>query len=349
MIPEKWPEALDRLCEQVAGWGAALIVIDCDKHPRFVPNAKYALLLARDADMRENYKNPRPDRHLALGHHGFLADVDLSTAEELADDPLYVIAMRPLGVGWTAGTTIVAPTGDLLIFDMLRSAALSPFAKPELQRLDVLRPHLARAALLCMKLGLERARVVAETLAVVGLPASVVHESGRVLAMNSFFEALAPRVATGFRERVRVSDKAANALLCQSLERLRCGSPDAVGSIPVPATGDSQPLILHLIPIRREAHDIFTGAMAVIIATPLSAPSAPPVALLAGLFDLSPAEARIAGAILEGKSVDAVALALGLTVTTVRSYLKSVFVKTGVRRQAELVHFGLRAAVPPLA
>jgi DNA-binding CsgD family transcriptional regulator len=59
--------------------------------------------------------------------------------------------------------------------------------------------------------------------------------------------------------------------------------------------------------------------------------------VLQGLFDLSPAEAKVARAIAAAKPIDALSQSLKLSKETIRSQLKAVFAKTGVTRQAELV------------
>jgi DNA-binding CsgD family transcriptional regulator len=51
---------------------------------------------------------------------------------------------------------------------------------------------------------------------------------------------------------------------------------------------------------------------------------------------LSPQETRIVLHLVDGGSVATCAEALGVAESTVRTHLKSVFAKTGVRRQAEL-------------
>ncbi|MBM7332066.1 MAG: helix-turn-helix transcriptional regulator [Alcanivorax sp.] len=57
---------------------------------------------------------------------------------------------------------------------------------------------------------------------------------------------------------------------------------------------------------------------------------------LAALFDLTPAEARVARGVAEGLDLDALARARGVSVQTVRAQLKAVFRKTGTSRQNEL-------------
>ena len=54
-------------------------------------------------------------------------------------------------------------------------------------------------------------------------------------------------------------------------------------------------------------------------------------------FGLSPAEARLVALLIAGASLRSCAKALGITYETARTYLKSVFYKTGTHRQAELV------------
>ncbi len=58
---------------------------------------------------------------------------------------------------------------------------------------------------------------------------------------------------------------------------------------------------------------------------------------LARLLDLTPSEARLTRSLALGHSVEEAAGLSEVTVSTARSYLKQVFVKTGTARQAELV------------
>lgn len=62
-----------------------------------------------------------------------------------------------------------------------------------------------------------------------------------------------------------------------------------------------------------------------------------PVAALQQLFDLTPAQARLSAALAAGDSLESYARRCGVTLNTARSTLKSVFARTGCRRQAELV------------
>ena len=60
--------------------------------------------------------------------------------------------------------------------------------------------------------------------------------------------------------------------------------------------------------------------------------------VLKELYGLTPAQADVACTLYEGRSVEATATALGLSLNTVRSHLKQIFSKCEVQTQAELQH-----------
>jgi DNA-binding CsgD family transcriptional regulator len=112
------------------------------------------------------------------------------------------------------------------------------------------------------------------------------------------------------------------------------------------ANDDRGPVVIHLLPVRGAAHDLFTGAEILIIATSVNASSAlPSVNLLHGLFDLSPAEARLAASLAGGEPLKGIAAKSGIQFSTARSYLESIFRKTGTHQQSQLVAL-LKSAQP---
>jgi len=75
-------------------------------------------------------------------------------------------------------------------------------------------------------------------------------------------------------------------------------------------------------------------------------PALPSEELLGALFGLTRAEARLARGVLTGCTAGEYARQVGVRMATVRTQLHSIFVKTGVTRQAELV--ALLSRVPAL-
>ena len=75
-------------------------------------------------------------------------------------------------------------------------------------------------------------------------------------------------------------------------------------------------------------------------------PALPSEELLGALFGLTRAEARLARGVLTGCTAGEYARQVGVRVATIRTQLHSIFIKTGVTRQAELV--ALLSRVPAL-
>ena len=71
--------------------------------------------------------------------------------------------------------------------------------------------------------------------------------------------------------------------------------------------------------------------------TPVTLPDAPPVELIQSLFDLTPAEARVARSLTTGDAVDKIAVGAAVSSNTVRAQVRGILEKTGLHRQAEVV------------
>ncbi|CAN7556571.1 helix-turn-helix transcriptional regulator [Pararhizobium sp. LjRoot238] len=336
VIPELWPDVCVGLAAEVNGFSACILTIDTKQAFRWVCSPNIDEQMERYSRSEIRFQNPRPERSLLLSPTAFARDIDVMTAEEIAADPVYDAFLRPLGLGWSMGAVLQEPSGHTLIFDMIGWADSGPFSVEALDRVNRLKGDLARAALISSRMIFRQAQNIATTLSMIGLPAAVMGEDSRVLAMNEDMEALAPRVRTGAGNKLSLENPAANALVLAALEQLRVAQAANVQSIPLAAGENTSALILHLLPVRRNARDIFSKSLAVLIATPVGQAGPPDMRVLSGLFDLTPGEARVARELASGTSLEAVAIKLGLKLETVRTYLKRIFFKTGTRRQAEL-------------
>jgi len=74
----------------------------------------------------------------------------------------------------------------------------------------------------------------------------------------------------------------------------------------------------------------------------------PDLELLQALFGLTPTEALVARALAQGLDSAALARTMGVKPNTVQSHIKRVLVKSGTRRQSQLVSLILRSAIMPL-
>ena len=98
----------------------------------------------------------------------------------------------------------------------------------------------------------------------------------------------------------------------------------------------AQRLLMIAAPMPLDALDARQRLVVVLLIDPVDA-RLPDPALLRRQFDLTPAEAALAGEILRGDGLSACAARLGIKPSTARTHLRRVFEKTGTHRQAELV------------
>ena len=92
-----------------------------------------------------------------------------------------------------------------------------------------------------------------------------------------------------------------------------------------------QSMVAHVVPIRLSARDIFTQSTALLVLTPVTLPNAPAVELVQSLFDLTPAEARVARNLAMGKTVEDIAHGGGLALSTVRTHVRGLLGKNRLR------------------
>jgi DNA-binding CsgD family transcriptional regulator len=335
-VPELWTSVLHRVARLAEADAMSILSVDTDGYGRYAAVGLYEGTYGDYVVNGRDYPNVRFERALTGFPSAFVSDLELCTEEELAADPIYTDFVRPHGLSWTAGTVVPTPTSDLIVFDLARKARDEPFEREAMQRLDAVRPDLARAALVSHRLGLRSAADQASALQHVGLPCAVLGRMGKVLALNEQFEDLAPRIIFTAFGGVALEDQEANALVSAAVADLRYELRPGLRSIPVKATAEAPALVVHLVPVRRAAGDVFTRAEGLMVVTPVTIPEAPLTHILTGLFDLTPAEAKVARGIASGLNVEALAAQLNLSPATVRNQLNAVLSKTGTRRQAEL-------------
>jgi DNA-binding CsgD family transcriptional regulator len=336
VLPELWPAVCAELCAAIDVHSVAVMTMSPETDVGFVCNPEMAEPFHRFSQSDARFANVRPGR--ALEHHpgAFIRDLDIMTAEEIANDRIYREFIRPYGIGAIAGCVIAEPSGHSIVFDIMRLERQGLFTDSDLARLNALKPDLARAALLTARLSFRQAQSITSALALIGLPAAVIGDEGGVIAANAAFEAIGHGIRIGAGNRMRLAGGGAQALFVDGLERMRAGLSAAVQSIPIGAFEDSPALVLHLVPIRRQARDAFGRSLAVAIVTPVGRNGPPDKGLLAGLFDLTPGEARVAREIAAGVAYDMIAVRLNLSVETIRTHVKRIMAKTGTMRQAEL-------------
>ncbi len=223
-----------------------------------------------------------------------------------------------------------------------------------IELLRFLSPHICRSIKIGTALGLTTLRSNATESVIDGLSVGVVlvnAESKVVYTNKAARELLTPgRVARIASSRLRAEAPDINEKLSTAIAACAASNTatdQATISISLPGGEDS--LVATILPISSgERYNVmkpFAAAAAVFLQKPAAKMQAP-MAALQELYGLTPAELKIATAMIAGQAVGDIADLLGITDATVRTHLKSMFHKTGVHRQAELMQLFGRAMSP---
>lgn len=345
LVPERWVNVLDRLTELSGGVGAVLWSAR-DGSPVWTASTRMRPITQRFVEAGWGVTNPRYEAAVARGMNNsarFFTEADLFDSDAYLDDPFFADFMIPEGLGWSATTSVNVPAHDLLALAVERARGKGPVPVEAVASLDRLRPHLARAALIAARLAFERARTAVAALAQLGFAAASITDNGRVLLANREFEAEGGGWSLRGGDRIAIGDERTEAVLADSIGRL--DTSGGVRSIPLPPRGAKIDAVMHLLPIRGAAHDLFDRARALVVVTRSGGSGGGPE-LIQTLFDLTPTEALIARRLAAGETAEEIARSTQKSVLTIRTQLKSVLAKTGTRRQSELVQL-LTRLVPP--
>lgn len=338
VLPELWPQVLSRVGEISGSAGGALVCLN-ERGVNIV--CAPALDRVRDRILAEGYmsRSGRAQGVVTMGLVGiprFLNEDDwYADAADAARDPIVAEVFRPEGFGWAAGWIQSLPHGDTVIMNVEQYWDRGPIKDAALARLDQLYPVFARAAVLGARSQFQRVRASVDTLTELGLPAAAVSPQGRVVFANERFGAAADVWTTGRLDRIALLDPVAAKMLAEVLSTI--GNAAVPRSIPcrlLPA--GSVHAVIQVIPIRRQAHDLFGSAVAILVLSQTSEKAAD-ARLVQSLFDLTPAEIAVARSIAAGLTVAEISRASGRSVRTVRNQLNSAMAKTGCSRQLELV------------
>lgn len=254
--------------------------------------------------------------------------------------------MRPQDLDHTIGTTLSAEAGTVLNFSLLRSRDRGPFASGEVASFAAASRHLQRALRVAMRLETitTRRSMTYEALEHLRYGVVFVDLAGRLLHCNSQAETLIRRgrglsLKDGTLIAAELSEQRKLTALLQHAARAS-GPANAAGpqSVAIYHQHDARPLQVSAIRLSayRRAFARPQPVILLLITDPANR-TLGGIGHVRQLYRLTPAEARLADALVSGVNLKQAANAACMTYETARWYLKVLFQKTGTRRQAELV------------
>jgi len=343
-VPEYWPSLLELIGGGAQSVSGALIVFEDIRPVRFMASPRIRPWTERFCTEQWKVSNRVP--HIRKNPMVGFSVLRQYFGSQFMDNDISHVQRRALGLNSEAGTAISMPTGDMVVFSFDKQRGLGAHDRDAVSYLNTLLPHLARAGLIASRVDVERAVATASALQMIGLPAAVLCRSGRVVATNALFESLSVIFVAAAFGRLALADVVANRRFAGAVEAAADSAMARVTSVPVPATSEHSSCVAHVVPLRRNAVDLFHGGAVVVAVTmPKRQGLAPSEDVLRGLFNLTPAEARFAIALAAGLSPKAAAKQMGVTESSGRTYLARIFCKTGTHRQTELMSL-LQTAQP---
>ena len=233
-------------------------------------------------------------------------------------------------------------------FSLMRTGRQGPFDAHEVHGINRLLPHIGRAIGLSLRVAAAKSRT--ETLTAAfdrqGAAVLLVDPAGRVIESNDVAERLlhAGTVLRLNDGRLAACSPAGD----QALQRLmrRAYDPGAsaaeTAAITLERASPWPPLRIKALPLRQRRHRLAPLLLELLIVIDNAEPQAPPpVQQVARAHGLTVAETALLAALIDGATLIEFAERRGISVHTARNQLKSVFQKTGTRRQTELLRLAL--------
>ncbi|MCF4166939.1 helix-turn-helix transcriptional regulator [Zavarzinia compransoris] len=239
---------------------------------------------------------------------------------------------------------------------VMRARDADPFVREEANLISLIAPHFARA--LDIRSRLAQCEIVnqiyadaMDRLAVGGI---VLDENGKILVMNAIGADLMKR-----RDGITMVNGMVHAVSTQDDRSLQALIRTALAGDAAPAdTGKPQALtvarssgardlglVINRIRLGNKVGDRWRTGVTIFIRDPENGVRTDP-AILKQLFGFTQAESALATQLAKGESLDEAAVELNIRYNTARAHLRSMFAKTGVTRQAELVRILVNGVAP---
>lgn len=277
---------------------------------------------------------------------------DILPDRELMASDYYLHYLEPTGLFQILGVDTTEPGGMLARLRFSRRKNEARFSGGERQLVALIRPHLQRAIQIYAKLNRMTSErdVYAGAVNQLSVATIILDEQGRVLNTNALAESLLER-GEGLCLRgshLYIDGRDINKKLQQAVSIIikaqQSGETSVVRAlrVPRPAEQSDLGLVIRPVPTSAWSEGQSSPCAAVFISDPDLRESASQQ-ILGDLFQLTPAEANLAILLARGISLAGVSEAQNISPHTARAQLKSIFAKTGVSRQAELVRLVLKS------
>lgn len=357
--PQHWPDTLERLRTQLGHWNSVMAL-------QALPTGR--VLLGYTANIPPAYAEQigRYGEHII----GAWGGARVSAAHP-SSEPAVLSRLNASSIGDQTNPYMrdwCEPQGitDCLALvlardrDAIGSVAFGrhrdqpPIGDTDVENARLLTPHLQRAAAISRLLdeGSARSMQLALALDRLSSPVLLVSADAAVLHANRPATTLLHQRTILALERGHLSSPlpAVARALVDALARCARdeSSLDRHGmGIPARAT-DGDVRAIHVLPLAKERGRVQLGdaASAAVFVSMLRAEAGGATQMLAALYELTPAEAKVCDLVTSGWSLKDAAAHLDISASTVRTHMLRIYDKVGVHRQVDLVNLASSLSVP---
>jgi DNA-binding CsgD family transcriptional regulator len=354
--PTLWETFLQQLAEIVQADSAGLVMVDARKD-LFSVSRSWNIDPEATRIYQAHYGSVDVwAKRALLRSSGTTANSEaLCSISELQTTEWYNDFLRRFGIEHGLFSLVENAQHRLASISLYRSRSSTPFQYSENQVLRSLALHLQRAFRLQSKFHELQNKSVALHQALDTLQTGLIFlgSKGEIVIMSRSAEKIVAQqdglLAT--RRGLSAEHPAESTLLAATIQQAATTSNghgiSAGGTVLISRRG-RPPLQLLISPIHNPLISTSEHVAAIVfINDPLHHPR-PTQAALHTVYRLTPAEYRIALLLSDGHTPRQISGMVGVTENTVRSQIKSVFSKMGVRRQSELIRLLLNHAGPSI-
>ena len=277
---------------------------------------------------------------------------DLLSIKEWRANPYYRDYCAPQGVFYVMAADISTSNGGLYGFRVTRPETQPDFSSAELDFCRLLLPHIKRALNLHLSIHQDRkvSTLYSHAMAQMMVGVVVLDQEGMVIECNpaavTVMDAKDGLAVVGKQLEASYADdnRRLQALVRDALVSTNTGkaAPNEAMSVSRPSGRLGWGLIVQRIASTQWTEGKQRPSVAVFVRDTEGRVD-PPVRLAQQLFQLTPAETALAIQLANGLSLEEAAEMLNIKRNTARAHLRSIFSKTGVRRQTELVRIFLNS------
>jgi DNA-binding NarL/FixJ family response regulator len=350
-----WPSLLERICKFVSGYGAGLIAED---HA----NARASLFHEYGYDpywsqlYEEKYitLNPLPRLGIAYPVGEVFTTFDLISEAEYYATQFYKEWVEPQGIADCAVVNLEKTTTSFSALVVVRSVRDGIIDDEARMRMARIAPHVRRAILVGKTILFHeiKAAAFAETLSRLAAAVLLVAADGRIVFANEAAQGLLREAALlrNSRGTLTLTDPKAERALRETITTAVRGDAELGGAaIELSPATHPERWIAHALPLTSGARQLAGqshSAVAAVFVRKASLDLHVPVDAIGTLYDLTPAELRVLQAVVDVGGIPAIAEKYGIAESTVRTHMKSIFDKTGAKRQADLIKLVASHAPP---